>query len=182
MNYILLGKGFEEMEAIAVVDILRRGGVEIRTAGIGGETVESAHGIRMQADVRIENVDPADCELVILPGGLGGVESIMNSPDAISLILDTYHRGQKVAAICAAPMVLGKLGLLKGKQAVIYPGMENEIPDAVCLPDEKAVLDGNVLTGQGPGACIRFALAVLAWLAGNEAAEAVRAQLHYGHC
>ena len=179
MNYLFLGEGFEELEAVAAADILRRGGVELLTAGIGGRLIAGAHGIVVQADIEIENIPQGQAELIILPGGMGGVESIMASAKAISLITDTYKRDGKLAAICAAPMIYGRMGILDGKKAVIYPGMEKEISKAQVQTGEKTVQDGKILTGQAPGAAIDFGLVLLKWLKGEDAAESVRLQLHY---
>ena len=179
MNYLFLGEGFEELEAVAIIDVLRRGNVELTTAGIGGKLVTGAHGIAVQADIQIEEIKPGQPELIILPGGMGGVESIMASKEAISLIKDTYSSGGRLAAICAAPMIYGNIGFLDGKKAVIYPGMENEISKAQVQVGEKTVKDGKILTGQAPGAAIDFGLALLEWLKDKETAENVRQQLQY---
>ncbi|MGI5970140.1 MAG: DJ-1 family glyoxalase III [Oscillospiraceae bacterium] len=178
MIYLLLGKGFEEMEAVASIDILRRADIDVKTAGIGGRQVAGAHGITITADITVE--EAGEAELVILPGGMGGVQSILESSAAMELIKKTYEKGGSLAAVCAAPMILGKLGFLKGKKAVIYPGMEKEIDGADVQNGAKAVVDGRVITGQAPGAAIDFALELVSYLKGEASREKVRSVLHYG--
>ena len=178
MLYILLGNGFEEIEAIAPCDILRRGGVEVMLAGIGGLEITSAHGITVRADCRVEDVRKEDTELLMLPGGMGGVQSIEGSRAAMKLISDVYEDGRLVAAICAAPTVLAHLGILKGKKAVCYPGMEEQCTDARMTQEASTVRDGNVITGRGPGAGLDFGFRLLSELRGKACAEEVRAAMH----
>ena len=128
MVYIILGNGFEEIEAIAPCDILRRGGVEVQFAGIGGKKIIGGHGITVEADVTVEEMQ--DAEMVILPGGLGGVESIRGSETAMNAVKNAWESGKFVCAICAAPTILAQLGITDGKKATCYPGMENEMGTA----------------------------------------------------
>ena len=171
MVYILLGNGFEEMEAIAPCDILRRGGVDVQFAGIGGKSIAGGHGIVAQADITVEEMGEAD--MIVLPGGLGGVASILGSEAAMTAVKTAWESGKFVAAICAAPTVLAKLGITDGKKATVYPGMENEMgaADMTGLP---AVRDGRVICGQAAGSAVEFGLLLLQALKGEEAALQVR--------
>lgn len=176
MVYVILGNGFEEMEAIAPVDILRRGGVQVQTAGIGGTSIRGAHGITVEADTTVEELCFRGMEMIVLPGGMGGVHSILGSEAALSAVQKAWNGGRFVAAICAAPTVLATLGITDGKEATCYPGMENEMGSArmTGLP---VVRDGNLICGQAAGAAVPFGLALLAALKGEEAAEKVRQAL-----
>ena len=180
MVYILLGTGFEEIEAVAPFDILRRGGVDVQYAGIGGKEIEGAHGVRIAADIAVEEITVADAEMIVVPGGLGGVESIEASPEALRAIVSVNAKGAEVAAICAGPRVLAGLGILAGKNAVCYPGMEDQMTGAKMTQRSSTVRDDNVTTGRGPGAAIDFGLRLLEVLRGKDAAEQVRKEMHYG--
>ena len=180
MVYILLGTGFEEIEAVAPCDILRRGGVDVATAGIGGRDVTGAHGVTVRADITVEEIDIADAEMIVVPGGLGGVESIEASPEALRAIVSVNAKDGEVAAICAGPRVLAGLGILAGRSAVCYPGMEDQMTGAKMTQRSSTVRDGNVTTGRGPGAAIDFGLRLLEVLRGRDAAEQVRKDMHYG--
>lgn len=128
MVYIILGKGFEPVEAIAPCDILRRGGVDVKLAGIGGKTVEAAHGVTVAADCTVEEIDQNALEMIVLPGGLGGVESILGCQAALDAVKRAWDGGKYVAAICAGPTVLAKLGITAGRRATCYPGCETQMP------------------------------------------------------
>ena len=158
MVYIILGKGFEETEAIAPGDILRRAQIPMEYVGIGGRIVEGAHGICVQADITVEEMELANMDMIVLPGGLGGVESIENSEAAMAAVKYALEHDKFVAAICAAPMILGKRGWLDGKNAVCYPGCEGGMGQAVVHPEKEAVVDGKIVTGRAPGAAIEFGL------------------------
>lgn len=173
MVYIILGKGFEEIEAVAPLDILRRGGVEAAFAGISGLTVEGAHGIAVVCDIAVENIDLDDADMLVIPGGLGGVESISGSRKAMDLIKKAGEQGKALAAICAGPTVLYELGLLGGIKAVCYPGMEGDMPGTE-FGTSAAVTDGNVITGRGPGAALEFGFELLRFFKGDDAVKALR--------
>ncbi len=173
MVYVILGNGFEEMEAIAPVDILRRGGVKVKTAGIGGTRIVGAHGIAVEADTTVEEICARGMEMIVLPGGLGGVKSILGSEAALSAVQKAWNGGRFVAAICAAPTVLASLGITDGKKATCYPGMENEMGSAQ-MTGLPVVRDGNLICGQAAGAAVPFGLALLAALKGEETAEKIR--------
>lgn len=173
MVCVILGSGFEELEAVATVDLMRRAGIEVQLAGIGGALVTGANGITVKADVRIEAVSPEAVEMVVLPGGSKGVESIGACEAATALIRYAHEHGRYIAAICAAPTLLGKLGLLAGIRAVCYPGLEAEMSGAIPAGNDKVIQDGFFITGQAPGACIDFGLKLVEVLKGNAAAARV---------
>ncbi len=183
MVYILLGQGFEEAEALVTADVLRRGGVAVALAGIGGTTVEGAHGIRTVADVAVEAVTLAAGDTVVLPGGLGGVASIEGCGAAMALTRQAAAQEDlTLAAICAAPTLLARAGIIgAGTAAVCYPGMEEELTAAGVTPcvDQPAVVCGRLVTGRGPGAVFDFALTLLAVLTDEHTAAQVQAGLHY---
>ena len=178
MVYIVLGTGFEEMEAICPCDMLRRGGVDVQFAGIGGKLITGGKGIAVQADCTVEEMDLQAMDMIVLPGGLGGVHSILGSETAMSAIRYAHENGKYVAAICAAPSILAKLGITDGKKAVVYPGMEPEMGSAL-MQDADAVRDGKVLTGRGPGAAMDFGLMLLETLKDAETAASVKDGMVY---
>lgn len=165
-----LADGFEDIEAVAVIDVLRRGGVKVVTASLGdSEKVVSAHGITMFADALLTDVIDLEWDAVILPGGGQGTENLKACESLLERLRRQKSEGGLVCAICAAPTVLETAGVLDGEEVTCYPSCVKEMRrPVVCMP---AVADGNVITGQGPGAAIVFALAVLSHLAGDEAAE-----------
>lgn len=176
MVYVLLGTGFEEMEAIAPIDLLRRAGIGVITVGINGQTINGSHGIPVTADITVENWDARDLDMVVLPGGLGGVASIKACPKALEIVHQAYDNGRFVAAICAAPTILAQLGITDGKEAVCYPGFEENMGSAR-MQDTAFVRGGNVITGASAGCAIPFALALIAALRGEDAAQQVRKQI-----
>ncbi len=178
MVIIILGQGFEEIEAVAPCDILRRGGVEVRFAGIGGLDITGGNGITVKADCTVEDVNLADVELIMLPGGMGGVRSILASEKAMDLIAKAFDAGKFVTAICAAPTILAKLGITDGKNATCYPGMEGEMGSAHMM-DINAVADGKVCTGRAPGAALDFGYLLLETLKGRAEADRVRSGMVY---
>ena len=178
MVYIILGTGFEEVEAVAPCDILRRGGVQVQFAGIGGKQITGGNGITVQADCTVEEMDLAAMEMIVLPGGMGGVHSILGSDAAMQAVQTAEKQGKLVAAICAAPSILAKLGITDGKRAVVYPGMEGEMGCAI-MEDTDAVRDGRILTGRAPGAALEFGYLLLKALKGEEIADKVRSGMVY---
>lgn len=178
MVYILLGTGFEEIEAVSPCDILRRGGVEVQFAGIGGTLVTGGNGITVQADCTVEDMDLDAMEMVVLPGGMGGVRSILGSDAATNAVKTAHEQGKFVTAICAAPTILAKLGITDGKHATVYPGMESRMGSAI-MEDVNAVRDGKVLTGRAPGAALDFGYLLLETLKGTEVMEKVRSGMVY---
>lgn len=166
MVYIMLGKGFEETEAVAPGDVLRRAQIPMQYVGIGGRTVEGAHGISIQADITLEEMDLEAMDMLVLPGGLGGVESVENSAGAMAAVRYALDHDKYVAAICAAPTILGKRGWLDGRHAVCYPGCESGMGQAIVHPEKEAVVDGKLITGRAPGAAIEFGLTLAGILNG----------------
>ena len=172
MILLLLADGFEETEALVPLDLLRRGKCDVKTVGITGKTVVGAHGIAVTADLSPKDV-LGKIDALILPGGMPGTSNLDVSPDVDRLIRQTLSDGGRLAAICAAPLVLGRRGLLVGKRAVCFPGFENELRGAI-KSDKRVETDGSVTTAVGMGAAYEFGLALLSLLAGRETAEAVR--------
>ena len=172
MVYIVLGKGFEEAEAVIPCDLLRRAGVDAKFVGIGSASVTGGHGITVQADCIAEETDLAQADMIVLPGGLGGVASILASETDLSAVKMMYENGKYIAAICAAPTILAKLGLTDGKRATCYPGMDDEMGNAV-MCDEDAVCDGKIITGKAAGTAFAFGLKLVEVLCGKEIAEKI---------
>ncbi len=173
MVYVFLAPGFEEVEALTITDILRRGGVEVQLASISAEQqVAGAHGIRVQADLCFDQVDFQAASMLVLPGGMPGTTNLQASSSLCQELMTAAQEGKWVGAICAAPMVLGHLGLLEGKDATIYPGMEEELRGA--RPSkERVVIHDNIITSQAPGTAMEFALTLLQLLKGQEVKEDV---------
>ena len=170
MIYMFLAEGFEEVEALAPLDIIRRAGLEIKTVGVGAKTVVGSHGIPVTADITVEELADNAPDMVILPGGMPGTKNLDASKTVHTAIDLAKEQGAYMAAICAAPMILGKLGLLRGKNAVCYPGFE-EYLDGAILPDKKVVRDGKVITAKGMGAAIEFGLSIVSALKDEKAAD-----------
>ena len=176
MVYMLLGTGFEETEAIAPLDLLRRAGVEVKTVGLNGKVIYGSHGIGVEADLEIGQLDLRDLEMIILPGGLGGVTSIRGCKEAMDAIRFAYENGKYTAAICAGPTVLADLGIVDGKNATCYPGCEGQMGSAIMV-NEAAVTDGKLITGTSAGCAIPFGLALIAALKGQEEADRIAQQI-----
>ncbi|MDP4132775.1 MAG: DJ-1/PfpI family protein [Bacillota bacterium] len=169
MFYVLLAEGFEEIEALTQVDILRRAKINVMTVGVTGKKVTGSHGIEVKSDISIKKALKAkDCEGVILPGGMPGTTNLKASKEAAFLIEEAANEGKMVAAICAAPSVLGKLGLLEGKKAVCFPGHEKELTGAE-LAAEPVVIDGNIITSRSAGTAHLFAFALVEYITGKSA-------------
>ena len=160
MVYILLGTGFEETEAIAPLDLLRRAGVQVLTVGVNGKTVYGGHGIGIEADIELSELDLTDLDMIILPGGLGGVASVRASEGAMNALRFAWENGKFVAAICAGPTVLADLGITDGKKATCYPGCETGMGSAFMQENAPCVRDGNLITGTSAGCAIPFGLAL----------------------
>ena len=177
MVYMLLGTGFEETEAIAPLDLLRRAGVDILTVGVTGKTVYGSHKIGIEADITIDQMDLTDLEMIVLPGGLGGVASARASQAALDAIRFAWENGKFVAAICAGPTVLADLHITDGKKATCYPGCENDLGSANMISQQACVRDGNLLTGTYAGCAVPFGLALIEALKGPETASAIAQQI-----
>ena len=177
MVYMLLGTGFEETEAIAPLDLMRRAGIDVLTVGVNGKTVYGGHGIGVQADITLAEMDLTKLDMIVLPGGLGGVTSVRASKEAMNALAFAWENDKYVAAICAGPTVLADLGITDGRTAVCYPGCETGMGSTNVLPDAPCVRDGKLITGTSAGCAIPFGLALIAALKGDAAANAVRDQI-----
>ena len=177
MVYMLLGTGFEETEAIAPLDLLRRAGVDVMTVGINGKIVKGSHGIGVEADIELHELDLTDLEMIILPGGLGGVASIRASQEAMNAVRFAAENGKFTAAICAGPTVLADLGITDGKNATCYPGCEDGMGSANMIPGAAALRDDRIITGTSAGCAIPFGLKLIEALKGAEAAEKIEKQI-----
>ncbi|MBQ3530087.1 MAG: DJ-1/PfpI family protein [Oscillospiraceae bacterium] len=177
MVYVLLGTGFEEVEAITPVDLLRRAGIDVLTVGITGKTVFGGHNIGIEADITLDEMDLTNLEMIVLPGGLGGVASCRASQGALNALKFAWENGKFVAAICAGPTVLADLHITDGKEVTCYPGCEKDMGSAKCLPNTACVRDGNLITGTSAGCAIPFALALIEALKGKDAAKKVAQQI-----
>lgn len=174
MVYLYLAEGFEEVEAFAPLDLLRRAGVDVRTVGVTGEFVRGSHGIEVRADLPISKATLSnDLEMIILPGGMPGTKNLESSDAVAKAIEFASGRGIYIAAICAAPTILGSRGLLDGRYAICYPGMEKQLTDAVVL-DKPVVVDENIITAKGMGVALEFGMKLCEILCGAEYARHLR--------
>lgn len=170
MIYVFLAEGFEETEAVTPIDMLRRCGKEVITVGVTGKTVNGSHNIPVVCDITMDEVKTDSIEMLVLPGGLGGTKNLSADKRLAELITDCNSKGIFIGAICAAPSILGKMGLLKGKNAVCYPGFEDALEGArVC--DVPSVRDGNIITARGAGASLEFSYELISALISKEKAE-----------
>ena len=176
---VILADGFEEIEALTVVDLLRRAQIFVDTVSATEEyTVHGAHGINVQTEDLFDEVNFVESDMIVLPGGMPGTTHLNEHAGVRRVVKDFYEEGKYVAAICAAPTVLGNLGILKGKRITCDPTVENQIQGAVItrLP---AQVDGNIITGRGAGTAIDFALKLIEVLAGPEKAKEIRDGILY---
>lgn len=176
MVYVMLGTGFEEIEALAPVDLMRRAGIEVLTVGINGKIVSGGRGIGVQADITIDQMDLTDLEMIVLPGGLGGVASIRASRETLDAVRFAYENDRFVAAICAGPTVLADLGITEGRHATCFPGQTGNMKHAI-LEERAFVRDGKILTGASAGCAVEFGLGLIDALRGAEASEQIRKQI-----
>ncbi len=175
MIYVFLAEGFEEIEALAVVDILRRAEYEVKTVGVGSKKVKGSHGIEVSADLEEKEVETEGLTLTVLPGGMPGTLNLEKSP-IVRACVEYCAKESRVAAICAAPSILGHWGLLKGKHAVCFPGFESELIGALatCGP---VCVDGNIITGKGPGVALEFSLKIVEEISGQDTANKLKASM-----
>ena len=176
-----LADGFEEIEAISVVDILRRAGIAVEMVSImENKEVVGAHNIKVVADVLFENVDYTDVNMIILPGGGGGTQNMAEHAGLTQQLTTQAREGKWIAAICAAPTILGKLGLLTGKSATCYPGCEPQLTGADVSCSARVIVDGKIITSRGPGTSFEFGLKIVAVLKGLELANSLKEQMIIG--
>lgn len=170
---VLLAEGFEEIEAAAPIDVLRRADVEVTVAGVGGTQIKGCRNLRYIADVEISALQ-GDFDLLVIPGGLPGAANIGNSPEAKNLAQKMFSEGKLVAALCAAPVyTFGPWGILDGKTATCHPGQVEKFPKTAKHSGERVVVDGTVITSQGPGTAIEFSLALVAQLFDSALADRI---------
>ena len=176
MIYVFYANGFEEIEGVAPVDMLRRCDLEVTTVGVGGRTVVGAHGICIQTDISEDEMCFDNIEAVVLPGGMPGTLNLERS-DVVRKAVDVaYNNGKCIAAICAAPSILGHMGLLEGKEAVCFPGFEQELNGAV-ISDKKVVSSGQFITAAGVGVAVKFGIEIARRFCGKNKAERVLASI-----
>ncbi len=180
--YVFLANGFEDVEALIPVDVLRRGGVDVVTVSVvkGSKVVETSHRVRIEADKLFDDCDFSDADLLMLPGGMPGASNLNDHEGVRKALLQQHAAGKKVAAICAAPLVLGGLGILRGKRATCYPGFEQTLEGATYTA-ELCTVDGTVTTGEGPAAAFPFAYALLSQLKDEETARQIAVGMRYAH-
>ncbi|MBE6550296.1 MAG: DJ-1/PfpI family protein [Ruminococcaceae bacterium] len=173
MIYMFLANGMEEIEALCPLDIMRRAGLEVTTVGIGGREITGAHGITVKADIADLELNDASAQLIFLPGGMPGTLNLAAS-DTVKNAIDTALKNDSyIAAICAAPSILGDMGILRGKEAICYPGFEDRLTGAK-ISDKRVVLDGKIITAAGMGVALDMGLLIVEILCGKEAAAELR--------
>ena len=170
MVYVFFADGFEELEALSPVDVLRRAGVEVTTVGVGSRQITGAHQIPILCDVSTDELALRDFEMIVLPGGMPGTVNLEASSVVMSVLDKAVEEKKLIAAICAAPSILGHRGLLKGKNAICFPGFEDALEGAV-LSKEPVCIDGNIITAKGAGVALEFALTLVACLKGADTAR-----------
>ena len=177
MVYCYLANGFEEIEALAPVDLLRRAGVEVKTVGVGGSVITSSHGIPVTCDLtEAQALLTDELDAVILPGGMPGTLNLEKSANVQAALDFAAANGSFICAICAAPSVLGHKGLLDGKEAIAFPGFEKDLIGAT-VSEKYVVTDGNIITARGAGVAVDFGLAIVAALKDRATAEKIRAAI-----
>ncbi|MCI6551993.1 MAG: DJ-1/PfpI family protein [Lachnospiraceae bacterium] len=178
---VFFAEGYEEIEALTVVDLLRRAGIETEMVSVTGDCmVTGSHGIAVRMDRIFEEADFCGADMLVLPGGMPGTRNLEAFGPLMELLESFYRDGRAIAAICAAPGILGRRGMLKGKRACAYPEFEDQLEGAV-VSDRPAEIAGNMVTGRGMGCAIDFGLAIIEKLLGRAEAEALADKIVYGH-
>ncbi len=172
---VLFALGFEEVEAMSIVDVLRRAEFDVITAGVGGTSITAAHQVTILTDTIVEKLDAAQLDAVVLPGGMPGAANLRDSTIVIDLLKEMAAAGKWICAICAAPMVLQEAGLIGNRRFTCYPGFEKECGDGIHT-GERVTVDGRLITGKGPGAALEFALELVRQFGKPQ----IAAQLHDG--
>ncbi|MDK2799372.1 MAG: protein deglycase [Clostridiales bacterium] len=178
MVYIFLADGFEEIEAITVIDVLRRAGIELKTVSIQNEMVTGAHHIPVKADCFIDSIKAENMDMLILPGGMPGTTNLEQNEKVQELLKYAVDHNKWIAAICAAPMILGNKGYLKNVQSICYPGFEKYLKGAV-IQDNRVNVSGKFITSKGPGTAAEFAFAIVSILKGEELANKLQQTMQY---
>lgn len=182
MVYLFLAEGFEEIEALCPIDMLRRAGIDIKSVSITDDKkVTGAHGISVMADITLADIDTSDADMLVLPGGMPGTKNLLAYEPLTSMLKIYGGCGGNISAICAAPMILGRIGLLRGKIATCYPGFENDLEGAE-ISSEKVVVDGNIITAQGMGVAIDFSCAIIDKLKGDGTSAPIREAIRMPSC
>jgi 4-methyl-5(b-hydroxyethyl)-thiazole monophosphate biosynthesis len=175
--FIHLATGFEEIEAISIIDVLRRAQLTATTVSITGNLkVTGAHQITIEADLLFEETDYSDAGMIILPGGMPGTTNLMNHKGLKDILVRLNAEKKPIAAICAAPMILGSLGILQGRKAVCYPGFESKLTGAI-VSDDPFATDGHIVTGRGVGTALAFSLEIVRILKGDQLAKELKSAL-----
>jgi protein deglycase len=173
-----LAEGFEEIEAVTIVDLLRRAGIEVRTAALGDPQVTGSHGMTVAADMTLDSAVVADYDMIVLPGGMPGADHLKNDARVVELLQRFAAEGRYTAAICAAPGVLAHAGLLEGRQATSFPGfLREDSATGLQLSEAPVVVDGKIVTSRGPGTAIEFGLALIELLVGAPTRRQVQDRL-----
>ena len=182
MVYMLLGNGFEEIEAVAPLDLLRRADIGVSTVSLTSDLqVRGGHGVTVQADITLDEVDFASLEMLVLPGGGGGVDSIARTPGAMDLVRRTMEAGKPLGAICAAPSLLAALDLMDGRRVTCHPAVYSKVEagGGILQIELPVARDDNLITGKAAGASLDFGLELVAALRGREASEEMRRTIMY---
>lgn len=169
-----LAEGFEEIEAVTIIDVLRRADVEVTVAGLQAGAVTGSHGIAVRTDADWSDVDPEPFDMIVLPGGMPGTTNLMEDERVLQAVRDLHARGRPVAAVCAAPMVLARAGVVAGIDVTSHPSVRDRLGDATVCDGPRVVRAGNVITSQGPGTSLEFALALVEELVGAPRAADLR--------
>jgi 4-methyl-5(b-hydroxyethyl)-thiazole monophosphate biosynthesis len=170
---VILANDFEDIEAVTVIDVLDRAGMDVTKAALGSKVVESAHGIRIMVDVLLNQIDAGDYDLLVLPGGPGH-KNLLNSAAVIKTVKEFDKAGKTIAAICAAPVVLAEAGVIDEKTVVVHPGYESRIPR---VRDARVLVSGNIITSQAPGTAMEFALMIVEKTIGKKISEGLRKKM-----
>jgi 4-methyl-5(b-hydroxyethyl)-thiazole monophosphate biosynthesis len=171
---VFLATGFEEIETVTVVDVLRRANIEVTIAGLMSQPTEGAHGMKVVPDTKVENINVTDFDAVIVPGGNPGYKNLRKDQRVLNMVKEAFDSNKIVAAICAAPAVLSDVGILEGKTCTIYPGMDTELEKGGGKPSvDNVVVDGNLITSRGPATALPFALKLAEILVGKQTSETV---------
>jgi 4-methyl-5(b-hydroxyethyl)-thiazole monophosphate biosynthesis len=178
MVYVFLADGFEEIEALTPIDILRRGGVDVKTVGVTGMTVTGSHKIAVSADIALSDIDIDTALMIVFPGGQHGTDNLKADPKIAAMLQTAAAKGIYIAAICAAPSILGEAGLLEGKEAICFPGFEKALKGAN-ISQHSVVQDGQFITAKGAGVAAKFGFKLLSLLTDTDTAARIRSVMQY---
>lgn len=180
MFYIFLADGFEEVEALTPLDLMRRAKIEVQTVGVGGKYITGAHNITVKADLCVDEIDITGCDGVMLPGGMPGTDNLFSCKKVLECVKKCADEKKLVCAICAAPLILGRIGLLEGKTAVCFPGFENELKGAK-IGDVPCVTQENIITAKGAGVAVEFSRAIITYLKDSQTATKILETIQCSH-